>query len=148
ANHFRKNKELKEFHRIVGTILRLRKASLSVHEIEDPADPSQIIYEPNELRKILSEKYRTLFLSDTQRAHFSVGEINPTTSKEVAEAASTINLNKGLGMDCLPGSILQAPCLIIRAKLTEIINHIFKLEEVPFPFSCARLHLINKLKTS
>jgi len=44
ARRFRERGELKEFHRIVGSILGLRKASLSVHEIEDPHDPAQVIY--------------------------------------------------------------------------------------------------------
>ncbi len=61
ARQFLERGELKEFNRIVDSILGLRKASLSVHEIEDPHDPSQVIYEPNELKRILSEKYRTLF---------------------------------------------------------------------------------------
>ncbi len=41
GRQFRERGELKEFHRIVGSILGLRKASLSVHEIEDPHYPSQ-----------------------------------------------------------------------------------------------------------
>jgi len=87
-----------------------------------------------------------LFLSDAQRVPFLVGGIEPATSVQVEETARTINLNTGLGMDCIPGSMLQTPCPTIRAKLTEVINHIFKLGTIPLRFSCARLHFINKLK--
>jgi len=89
ARQFRERGELKEFHRIVGSILGLRKASLSVHEIEDL---HEVIYEPNELRGILSEKYRTLFLSDTQRVPFLVGDLEPVTLIEINCACSLLYL--------------------------------------------------------
>jgi hypothetical protein len=145
VNGLRKDQELKEFHRIVGDILQIRKSGASVREIEDPLVQGQIISEPSELREVLSAKYCVLFASNDYRTPFEVGHIGPTSWTEVAQAAAMVSTNKGLGMDCIPDTILHSRNPVLRRKLIAFIDLIFCTRSIPLPFCCARLHLINKL---
>lgn len=145
ARSLRQDQELKEFHRIIGDILKVRKASLSVREIEDPLAQGQVISDPNKLREILSTKYCELFTSHGQVTCFEVGYIEPTSWAEVAEAAELVSTNKGLGTDCIPDLILSIRNPALRLKLIAFVNLIFLAKSIPLPFCCARLHLISKL---
>src|SRR5262249_5265689 len=84
----------KTFHRIVQWILKLRKRSNSVREIEDPVEPGQVIHDPNKLWEVLSNKYRQLFLSDSDHTPFVVGTIRPTSLSEVSLSAESVSINK------------------------------------------------------
>jgi len=86
AKSYKDENHLKEFHRIVQNIMKLRKQNSSVHELTDPKDPSRVIYEPDELRRLLSEKYRLLFCSNTPREPFVINEISPTSEMEIRNA--------------------------------------------------------------
>ena len=58
-----------------------------------------------------------------------------------------ISSNKGLGIDCIPDTILQDNQPEVRRKLVDFVNSLFKKSEIPIPYNCARLHLLNKLKS-
>ncbi len=138
----------KTFHRIVQGILGVRKSSNSIREIEDPLEPGQVIHEPEKLRDVLSAKYRELFMSDSDNGPFSVGTIEPTSFQEVSFSTELVSVNKGLGIDCIPDTILQDVRPEIKMKIVEFINIMFRRRSfIPTPFSCARLHLLNKLKS-
>lgn len=137
---------LKEFHRIVENVKKLRKQNSSVHEITNPEDPSRVVYEPQKLRKLLSEKYRLLFNSHTVRQPFGVGEISPVSQEELEDCLETISQGKGMGIDCIPDIILQLPLPELRKKLRQFVNIVFQQRVIPARFTCARLHLLNKLK--
>ena len=139
--------ELKEFHRIVQNIMKIRKQNTSVHEIEDPQVAGQVIYEPERLKKALSEKYRLLFGSATQHPPFQVGKIQYVTQEELEECLGMISYGKGMGMDCIPDTILQLPVPRLKDKLRQFVNTVFRERNIPAPFNCARLHLLNKLKS-
>jgi hypothetical protein len=81
----RQSNEMKEFHFIVGSLLKVRKTVFSANEIENPAGSGEVTYEPEEIRSLISKKYRQLFASDCPREAFEVGYIEPTTYNEVAE---------------------------------------------------------------
>ena len=42
--------------RIVQDVMKLRKHNSTIYEIADPNDSGRIVYEPDRLRKLLSEK--------------------------------------------------------------------------------------------
>ena len=146
AKSCRELNSLKEFHRIVQNVLKLRKQSNSVTELEDPQDAGQVIHEPERLRKTLTDRYQTLFASSRRRLPLDVGEIDPIGEEEVLECAKMISHGKGLSMDCISDTILQSTNPHIREKLLQFVNMVFRDKKVPEPFNCARLHLINKLK--
>jgi hypothetical protein len=139
--------DLKSFHMIVQNIMKLRKQNTSVHEIDDPQDAGQVIHEPERLRRTLSEKYQLLFGSTTSREPFQVGDISPATNEEIEMCLGAISCGKGMGMDCIPDTILHLPHPKLRRKLRQFVNAIFKDRMIPPPFSYARLHLLNKLKS-
>ena len=128
-------------------ILKVRKSSISVREIEDLQEGRHIIHDPVELRGILSNKYSELFMSESPRVPVVLEEIESTSLKGVACSVAAISSNKGLGIDCIPDTILQDDRPEIREKLVRFVNTIFKGTSIPIPFSCARLHLLNKLKS-
>jgi len=143
----RRSNEMKEFHFIVGSLLRVRKKAFSANEIESPSGSGEVTYEPEEIRSLISRKYRQLFASDSYREDFEVGYIEPATCEEISEIAGVISAGKGIGMDCIPDMILDTGDSRIMTKLTELINLFFKTGRIYAPFKFARLHLLNKLKT-
>lgn len=147
ANSRKREGDWKDFHRIVRSILGVRKGSASVREIEDPLEQGQVIHDPAKLRSVLSNKYRELFMSDSPRDPFAVEAIDPTSLEEVGLSVAMISSNKGLGMDCIPDTILQDDRLKVKEKLVGFVNLVFGKSAIPAPYSCARLHLLNKLKT-
>ena len=147
AKFHKRTNELKEYHRIVQNIMMIRKQNASVQEIEDPQEAGQVIYEPERLRKTLSEKYRLLFESANSRPPFHVGEIQSVTQEELEECLGMISYGKGMGMDCIPDVILQLPFPRLKNKLRQFVNAVFRDRKIPAPFDCARLHLLNKLKS-
>ena len=52
-----------------------------------------------------------------------------------------------MGTDCIPDVILHSCNSLLRKKLRKFVNAVFTLREIPQPFNCARLHLLNKLKS-
>ena len=143
----RRSNEMKEFHFIVGSLLRVRKTAFSANEIENPSGSGEVTYEPEEIRSLISKKYRQLFASDCPRRAFEVGYIEPTTCEEINELAGVISAGKGIGMDCIPDVILGTGDSRIVRKLAELVNLFFKTGRIYTPFKFARLHLLNKLKT-
>jgi len=139
--------EWREFHKIIAGVLKIRSWSQSLLEIEDPQEPGRIVYEPNKLREILSSRYRLLFDSDTSRTPFEISGIEPSTEDEVLSSARLVSSNKGLAIDCVPDAIFRIFVPGFRAKLVDLVNLIFKSGRIPESFSCARLHLLNKLKS-
>ncbi len=135
------------FHKIVRSILGVRKNSASIREIEDPQEEGCVIHDPAKLQAVLSNKYKELFMSDSPRDPFMFEEIEPTSLEEVTLSVALISSNRGLGIDCVPDTILQDDRPEIREKLVGFVNTIFKRTSIPIPFSCARLHLLNKLKS-
>jgi hypothetical protein len=146
AKSYKDENHLKEFHRIVQNIMKMRKQNSSVHELTDPKDPGRVIYEPDKLQRLLSDKYRLLFCSDSPREPFAIGEISPTSEEEIGECLEAVSQGKGLGTDCIPDIILQLPVPELREKLRQFIDTVFEIRMIPAPFNCARLHLLNKLK--
>jgi hypothetical protein len=143
----RRSNEMKEFHFIVGSLLRVRKTAFSANEIENPSGSGEVTYEPEEIRSLISKKYRQLFASDCPRRAFEIGYIEPTTCEEINELAGVVSAGKGIGIDCIPDVILGTGDSRIVRKLTELINLFFKTGRIYTPFKFARLHLLNKLKT-
>jgi hypothetical protein len=143
----RHSNEMKEFHFIVGSLLRVRKTAFSANEIENPPGSGEVTYEPEEIRSLISGKYRQLFDSDCPRRAFEVGYIEPATCSEISELTEAISVGKGIGMDCIPDLILNTGDSRIVKKLTDLINLFFELKQISTPFKFARLHLLNKLKT-
>ncbi len=129
-------------------ILRVKKKVFVAHELRDPEAPDEIVYEPDKVRQMISDKYSRLYASDCEESHFEVGEIEPVSREEVCQAAGLVSLGKGLGIDCIPDRILDAkdPEGIVIKKLTELVNLVFGTKRIPTPFVFARLHLLNKLK--
>jgi hypothetical protein len=125
----------------------VRKTAFSANEIEHPSGSGEVTYEPEEIRSLISEKYRQLFASDCPRGTFEVGHIEPTTCDEVVELAEGISAGKGIGMDCIPDLILGTGDPRIVRKLVELVNLFFRSKRINAPFKFARLHLLNKLKT-
>jgi hypothetical protein len=146
ANVRKQEGDWRNFHRIVKSIIGIRKNSASVRELDDPSEPGQTIYDPERLRKILSDKYQDLFMTKSNRAPFVIENIEPTSPEEVNLSIKLISSNKGLGVDCIPDTILQDARTEIRDKLVAFLNCMFKRDSIPTPFSCARLHLLNNLK--
>ena len=138
--------QMKEFHSIIQNVLRIRKQNCSVQELEVSEDKGQIVYQPEKLQKILSDKYQCLFDSATKRAPFDVGAIKPAKETEVRECAELIGCGKGLGIDCISDAILQSPNQGLRKRILGFVNAVFAAGRIPKPFCCARLHLLNKLK--
>jgi len=137
----------KEFHRIVRNVLGLRKSATSIREIEDPTEQGHVINDPVQLRAILSNKYKEHFMSDSPRKPFFVGPIDPISPEELDLSVALISSNKGLGVDCIPDTILQDDRPEVRGKLVSFVNLLFRKTEIPTPYNCARLHLLNKLKS-
>ena len=106
-----------------------------------------MIYKPEKLKAILSGKYRTLFGSDLARPPLEVGEIDPATKEEIQSCIELISSDKRMGTDCIPDVILHSSNPLLRKKLRKFVNSVFALREIPQPFNCARLHLLNKLKS-
>jgi len=142
----RRGNELKEYYNKVSSILKVRKVGLTVHEIENPSNPDEILHEPSQLKEVLSSKYRTLFATDDQQEERVVGYITPARTREVRMTAELVSTNKGLGKDCVPDSTLKIENPMLWRKLTAFINQTFERGLIPSPFCCARLHLLNKLK--
>ena len=147
-NELRETNQMKEFHNIVGNVLRVKKKVFVAHELRDPEAPDEIIYEPDRVRQLISNKYSRLYASDCEKSHFEVGEIKPVSREEVCRAAELVSSGKGLGIDCIPDRILDVkdPGGIVIKKLTELVNLVFGAKKIPTPFVFARLHLLNKLK--
>jgi exonuclease III len=143
----RHSNEMKEFHFIVGSLLRVRKTAFSANEIENPSGSGEVTYEPEEIRSLISKKYRQLFASDCPRRAFEVGYIEPVTSEEISELTEVISAGKGIGMDCIPDTILGIGDFRIVGKLAELVNLFFESKRIYAPFKFARLHLLNKLRT-
>jgi len=59
-NELRSTCQLKEYHCIVGSILKVRKKAFVVNEIEDTAIPGELIFDPARIRTIIAEKHRQL----------------------------------------------------------------------------------------
>jgi len=137
---------MKEFHNIIGNVLRVRRKVFVAQEIRDPTTPNEIIHEPNRVRNLISEKYRKLYVSETKKPLFEVGNIKPVSYRNVLDAAKMVSIGKGLGIDCIPDQILRDTNEVITKKLTDLVNLIFKSKKIPTPFAFARLHLLNKLK--
>jgi len=106
-----------------------------------------MIHNPLKLKAVLSKKYQELFLSDSPRKPFSVEPIDPTSAEEVNLSVAQISSSKGLGIDCIPDTILQDDQPEVREKLVSFVNLLFRKTEIPTPYNCARLHLLNKLKS-
>ena len=143
----RHSNEMKEFHFIVGSLLRVRKTAFSANEIENPSGSGEVTYEPGEIRSLISKKYRQLFASDYPGETFEVGYIEPTTCDEIVGLTEVISAGKGIGMDCIPDIILGTGDSRIVGKLAELVNFFFGSKRIYTPFKFARLHLLNKLKT-
>ncbi len=147
AKDWKRENQLKEFHRIIQNIMRIRKSNTSVTEIEDPNNTAQIIHEPDKLRQILLEKYQNLFKSSTVRPSFEIREISHIGREEINACVEIISSGKGLGTDCIPDTLLQLPNSEVRSKLYQFVNAVFQMKKIPEPFCTARLHLVNKLKS-
>ena len=112
SNEAKSNKELgalKEFHRIIQNVMRLRKQNGAVYELDDPNDVSQVIHEPERLRRTLSDKYQTLFSSAMLRQPFEVGQISFVKKEEMEDCLEVISQGKGMDADCIPDVILSMP---------------------------------------
>jgi hypothetical protein len=107
-NELRETNQMKEFHNIVGNVLRVKKKVFVAHELRDPEAPDEIIYEPDRVRQLISNRYSKLYASDCEESHFEVGEIEPVSMEEVCRAAKLVSFGKGLGIDCIPDRILDA----------------------------------------
>ena len=139
--------KMRDYHKIVGGLLNLRKSTMAVNDIEDPNDPGQAIADEEKLNDLLLTKYSTTFASDLDRAEFKIGNIRKISVETLEDACSIIAKGKGLGMDSLPDTILSIENTELKAKLLELINKIFtEYKIIPSPFRNARLHLLNKLK--
>lgn len=53
-----------EYFKLAGGLLGLGGSSSTVQEIEDPANPGQVIYDQDSLNSELSKKYIEIFSSD------------------------------------------------------------------------------------
>ena len=146
AKRHKQENNLKEFHRIVQNVMKLRKQNTSVQEIVDPLDIHLIIHEPDKLRHIFSDKYCTLFNSNAPRTPFQIEPIDSTTLEETEKCIDVISQGKGMGLDCIPDTILKLPISALQNKLLQFTNLVFKNQHIPSAFSCARLRLLNKLK--
>ena len=98
----RKGNQMKEFQNIIGNVLRVRKKIFVAREIRDPETPEEIVYEPDRIRRLILDKYGKLYGSDHEKFYFEIGNIEPTTSKDICRAAELVSVDKELGIDCIP----------------------------------------------
>jgi len=145
-NSLRLSSQHKEYYAIIGSLLHLNTKSFQVHEILDPLNPEVIIHDTDKVMKAIWTKYQTLFMSELTRPPLAVGRIESVSLETVLAAAKSISTGKGLGIDCIPDTLLKMGDPDVMIKLTELVNIVLERKYVPSPFRLARLHLINKLR--
>jgi hypothetical protein len=72
-NDLRASSQMREFHTIIGGLLRVRKKAYVADQIENPEVPGEIVHDPLIVASLISSKYRQLFSSDDDRPAFEVG---------------------------------------------------------------------------
>jgi len=144
-NSLKRSNEMRQFHAVTAGLLRLRKRAFALQEIENPLNPEVTLYEPEKIRPIISEKYRSLFLSGAARSPLAVADIKPVSPEKLLKAAQSVSTGKGIGIDYIPDVLLRLAVPEVSGKLTDFVNAIFCRKVIPAPFKFARLHLINKL---
>ena len=81
----KKISNLREYHRILGSLLYLRKSGSIVTELLNPLSDSELLTNDEAMTPVLVEKYGSLFCSAENRAQFEIGNISPVSHIEVQE---------------------------------------------------------------
>ena len=103
-----------------------------------------VIYKPDRLRRTLSEKYRRLFRSAALYSPFRVEKIHFVTQRELEECLGMISFGKEDGNELY---LKPNPSTsVVRSKITQFLNGVFKDRRIPAYFNCVKPHLLNKLK--
>ena len=74
---------MKDYYSCIGNLLRTKKVTFGVNEIEDPSDPNLVISDPGLVKAHLSERYSEIFGSEIEREPFKIGFIEDTHLEEL-----------------------------------------------------------------
>ena len=124
-NDLGRSNEKKEFHRIVGSILHVRRNAFLINEERHPFDSNEMVFNREEMNRLISEKYRGLSASESTRPLFEVSEIRAATLEGVCCVVDLVSSENRLH----PDTILKISDPRIIAKLTSLINRSFWAEK-------------------
>lgn len=133
------------YYRVFKSILCPKITSATVTEISDPSDGDNVITDPQRVRMIIGDHYRSHFQSNQYHPLRKVGEIKLKDASELTEPVRYyLSWDKAPSFDCVP-DVLVHHCM--RAQplfFVDYVNEILRKRFIPAIHCTARLHILNK----